>query len=145
MLTRRSLLAAGAMGGVATSAGVAALPATHSSAPVDAAGAADEQVAKALEEIRDLLRASAGALTGDLATIRSLQKEFLKGHGKFPDFIEVGIDIWESAVSWYVRTRQPMQVTRMGDGRYSMPLLHSNLILRHDVMTTYVGQPYDLK
>ncbi len=145
MLTRRSLLAAGAMSAVATSTGAAPLPRTVSGTPAEGAGAADEQVAKALEEIRDLLRAAGGGLTGDLATLRSLQKEFLKGHGKFPDFIEVGIDVWESAVNWYVRTRQPMQVTRMGDGRYTMPLLQSNLVLRHDVMTTYIGQPYDLK
>lgn len=142
MLTRRSLLTGGVLTGAVTGGGEASPAAMEGG---QSSRGNDEQMTKALEEIRDLLRGASGGNTPELGTIRALQKEFLKGHGKFPDFIEVGADVWEAIVNWHVRTRQQQQVTRMADGRYAMAVLQTNLILRHDVSNAYIGQPFDAK
>jgi hypothetical protein len=132
MLTRRTLLAGGALAGAGGDQG-------------SSSRETDERMVKVLEDIRDQMRLDAGANVPALGTIRHLQREFVKGRGKFPDFIEVGIEVWETVIDWHVRTRQVPQVTRMGDGRYAMAVFQSNLVLRHDVQNNYIGQPYDAK
>ena len=64
---------------------------------------------------------------------------------QFPDFIEVGIDVWESVMNWHVRTRQRAEVQRTADGRYSIAVFQTNLVLRYDVSNNYIGTPYDRK
>jgi len=147
MLSRRALLTGGVMGGAAAGAGAGESRPRGLEAGAQSARSrnADEDLVKAVEEIRDLMRGSSGGNSPELATIRSLQKEFLKGRGKFPDFIEIGVDVWESVMNWHVRTRQQPQVARMADGRYAMAVFQTNLILRHDVTNSYIGQPYDGK
>lgn len=157
MLTRRALLRGGVLGGAVAGAAAGG----RADASADAAGSegslggplqqssrssdTDEKTLKAIEEIRDLLNAANGGQVPELATIRQLQRDFLKGRGKFPDFIEIGVDIWDAVMNWHVRTRQAPLVTRMADGRYAVAVFQSNLILRHDVSNNYIGQPYDSK
>ena len=149
MLTRRALLTGGVVSGAAAGAaagesrgGTRLVVAPQSSAR---GRDTDEDLVKAVEQIRDLLRDAGGANPPELVAIRSAQREFVKGRGKFPDFIEVGVDVWDSVVNWHIRTRQQPQVTRMADGRYAMAVFQSNLILRHDVSNNYIGQPFDGK
>jgi len=143
MLTRRTLLTGGVLSG--TGAGAAAGSATVPAGQSSGSGNTDARMVKILEEIRDEIRMDAGAPAGNLELIRSLQRDFLKSRGKFPDFIEIGIDIWESLMNWHVRTRQVAQVQRTADGRYAMAVFQTNLVLRHDVSNSYIGQPYDAK
>ena len=146
MLTRRALLTGGVLTG--TVAGVGELPdsvLTASQSSRGSSGNNDEQVVKALEDIRDILRGDSGAGSPELSTIRGLQRDFLKSRGKFPDFIEIGIDVWESVMNWHVRTRQRVEVQRTAEGRYSIAVFQTNLILRYDVSNNYIGAPYDPK
>jgi len=141
MLSRRSLLTGGLFtGGTAAAAGADPQRSTSSSSSVT-----DEQMVKVLEEIRDVMKADEGANCPEIAVIRALQREYLKGHGKFGDFMDVGIDVWDNLTNWHIRTRQPVQVTRSLDGRYSMAVLQTNIILRHDAANSYISQPYDAK
>jgi hypothetical protein len=63
---------------------------------------------------------------------------------KYPDFIEVGIDVWDSVHDWHVRFQQPLNVTRVADGRYAMSFSFTTLILRPEMAGDYVGPPFDL-
>jgi hypothetical protein len=144
MLTRRAVLTGGVL--VGTGAGTAAggavpVPAGQGSGSSNT----DARVVKILEEIRDEMRMDAGAPAGSLDLIRSLQRDFLKSRGKFPDFIEIGIDVWDSVINWHIRTRQVPQVQRTAEGRYAVPVFQTNLVLRHDVSNSYIGPPYDAK
>ncbi len=145
MLTRRALLT----GGVLTGSVAGVVPgADGAGAPQARSGSdsqSDEKIVKVLEDIRDNMRGDSGAVNPELATIRALQKDFLKSRGKFPDFIEVGIDVWESLMNWHVRTRQPIQVQRTAEGHYSVAIFQTNIVLRHDVSSVYVGPAYDAK
>jgi hypothetical protein len=145
MLTRRALLTGGVLAG--TVSGVGAGPADPAEAEQGSSSgrSTDERTVKVLEEIRDEMRMDAGGQAGSLEIIRSLQRDFLKGRGKFPDFIEIGIDVWDSVINWHIRTRQVPQVQRTAEGRYAVPVFQTNLVLRHDVSNSYIGQPYDAK
>src|SRR2546430_8962823 len=46
--------------------------------------------------------------------------DLLKANQKFPDYMDVGIDVWEHMHDWHVRTRQPLTIVRTNDGRYGM-------------------------
>jgi hypothetical protein len=141
MLTRRALLTGGVLTGTVSGAAVEA------ASPADAAQGGnrdtDERVLKVLEDMRDQMRLDAGSGFPD--TIRSLQRDYLKSRGKFPDFIEIGMDVWDAVINWHVRTRQVAQVQRTAEGRYAVPVFQTNLVLRHDVSNNYIGQPYDTK
>jgi hypothetical protein len=133
MVTRRELVTGGMIGGLAATA-----------RPEAAADQSDTEVARAVRELRDeLRRQTTTLLPPELDQLRSLQRTHLRGHAKFPDFIEVGIDLWERAYDWHIKNGQPLTIARMNDGRYTMAFLLSTLILRSDAGANYVGAPFD--
>jgi hypothetical protein len=77
--------------------------------------------------------------TPELARIRDQQRIFLNANQKFPDFIEIGIGIWENLLDWHVRHQQPLSVARNAEGRYTMAVAFSTLVLRSEMAENYVG------
>ena len=146
MVTRRSLITGGvfaAAGGAAT--GSTAPAGTPSPALQSSRG--DEQATRVLEQILAELRLQRGACSPAgcqvADAIRSQQRTFLKSRGKFPDFIDVGIDVWESIYDWHVMAGQKPEISRMQDGRYGMGFMTTTLVLRHDMPGSHLGLGYD--
>lgn len=148
MLTRRSLFAGGLFGGLA---GV-----TQPELAADVSGPRDgdqgESAVNALravlEDIRKDLRSQlscAAVPCPEIDMIRQEQRRFLKGSNKFPDFIDIGIDIWDRLIDWHVKYLQRPAINRMNDGRYAMSFGLTTLILRPDMSGTYMGLGYDSK
>jgi hypothetical protein len=107
------------------------------------------EVVEALRQILGELREQR-TVCGDVGCafverIRQNQKIYFKANGKFPDFVDVGIDVWEKIYDWHVRALQPLNVTRLGDGRLSMAFMLSALVLRADVSNDFVSVGYDAK
>jgi len=146
-MTRRSLLTGGIFTGLAgaSAAGAAAASAPAPRAPSPQSSRAEE--AKVLEQIRDELRLQRGSCSpascGFADSIRIQQRTFLKSRGKFPDFIDVGIDVWDGMYDWFVMAGQKPEAGRMQDGRYGMTFMFTTLVLRHDMTGTYIGLGYD--
>jgi hypothetical protein len=144
MVPRRTVLSGAAAGLVAT-----AVPALgEAKAAVEPQGREDREVVQALRQILNELRER--RVCGDpgcafVERIRQNQKVFFKANGKFPDFVDVGIDVWERLYDWHVRTMQALNVTRLGDGRLSMSFMLSTLVLRADVGSDFVSLGYDAK
>ena len=46
---------------------------------------------------------------------------------------------------WHVRYQQPINVARNADGRYTLLLMSSLLVMRPDVQGNYIGIPYDAR
>lgn len=116
------------------------------------ASATDREMVRMLGAIRDelsALRAQQSScrmpMCGGLARIRVSQRQFLKGHQKFPDFLEVGADVWDELIDWHVRTMRLVEIATRPDGRYSMPFLQTTIILRPDVGDDYVGTGWDTR
>ena len=139
MVERRTLLT----GGVA--AGVGALLAAD---PAPAAAAAQDgsddgaRVARAIDELRASIERQA-ALTPALTRVRDQQHVFLKANQKFPDFVEVGIGVWEAIHDWQVANRQTPTMTRLDDGRYVMTVMFTTLILRPEQRDDFIGFAFD--
>ena len=142
MLPRRHVIS----GGLA--AGLGGIVAANS-ADAAMADADDERVAKAVDTLRiSLERQFDGrdaAIRRGIAKVRQQQREFLKAAQKYPDFLEVGIDIWEGLYDWHVRYQQPLNATRLADGRYVLAFMFTNLILRSDQAADYVGPGFDAR
>jgi hypothetical protein len=102
-----------------------------------------------LEDIRNELRAQRDTCsTGvcvEVETLRTRQREFLRSNNKFPDFIEVGLDVWDRLHDWHVRNRLPVNIVRLQDGRYAMPFGLSHLVLRPEAVASFVGYGFDGK
>ena len=116
--------------------------------PKPASGAQDDDdnlaTARAIESLKTSLERQL-AVSPELERIREQQRVFLKSNHKFPDFIEIGIDVWESVYDWHVRHQQPTTAVRTADGRYVMTVMFTTLILRPDQTTNYVGYGFDAR
>lgn len=104
----------------------------------------DAVVAKAIDDLNATVRRTLET-SPELARIREQQRVFLRANQKFPDFIEVGIAVWESIFDWHVRHQQPLSVARSAEGRYIMAVAFTTLILRPELAENYVGPGMDAR
>jgi hypothetical protein len=143
MMTRRNLFAGGLLAGMA---GTSAQARGMVQAGGDQGDKSIDALRKVLEDIRSDLRndrACTPTPCPEVEMIRQQQRLFLKASNKFPDFIDVGIDIWERLCDWHVKTQQRLAISRTGDGRYAMTVGVTTVVLRHEMTGNYVGLGYD--
>jgi hypothetical protein len=81
----------------------------------------------------------------ELAQIREQQRTFLKANHKFPDFIEIGIAVWEAVLDWHIRHHRPLDVVRTAEGRYATRVMETTLVLRPEQVENYVGFGFDAR
>ena len=147
MLARRRMLGTTLVGGLLG----AAIPATDSRAwgpPSDGADVGAQPTDRQMMEIVDALKEIRKALDGpqsftEIAGVRQKQIEYLKATNKFPDFIDVGLEVWFAVHDWHIRHLQPLVLGRDGNGRYTITLMSTQLIMRPDLVPTFVSAPYD--
>ena len=134
-MERRELLSGSVMAGMGTALG---FQRTGTQSPDN------EGVSEAIVDLKQTI--DRGLLVSpELARIREQQRVFLRANQKFPDYIEIGIGVWESICDWHVKHLLPIQVTRTPDGRYSMAVMLTNLVLRPEQSETFVGFGFDLR
>ena len=100
-----------------------------------------EALARAVQGFRDEI-AHQGTFW-EIAPVRDQFRTFLRTTGKFPDFIEVGSDVWQQVYDWHVRYGQPLAIGHTADGRYTIVLMQTTVILRPDLAPAFIGLPYD--
>ena len=153
MLSRRTVMTGAVAAGLAGTGIAAGGPAAAATGSGSAGGAQstrdDREVADLLRQLLNEVRegrASCAAFTCAWTDrIRQTQKQFFKANAKFPDFIDVGIDVWEKVYDWHVRSQQPLAVSRLADGRIAMAFMLTTLVLRADVANDFVSLGYDAK
>ncbi len=137
MLSRRELLNGVALGGAPGLLGVEAGQDSQSL----------HEVTRVLVSIRDELEAGrttcAASICQEVAQLRRHQRTFLKSSRKFPNFIEVGIDVWERVHDWQLETRQAVGIARQPDGLYTLAFGPTTLLLKPDAADDFIGYPYD--
>ena len=140
MIERRALMSAGIAAGVATMTPARAAEAAQR-------GDSSDAVARAVDDLRQEVVRQFDAMDRSpwrtIGRIREQQRQWLRSTQKYPDFLEIGIDVWDTLHDWHVRQRQPLNVTRLPDGRYAMLFSFTTLLLRVDAMADYVGPPFD--
>lgn len=133
MLSRREMLAGGLAAGSFTS----------SSDEPGMQSSDDAYHSRILEELRGIRKAVSVENATALAQIRAARRTFFKNSARFPEFVDVGFDVFEAVVDWLVAVQQPVNMSRLADGRYAVPLFATTVVLRSDFPDNYVGQGYD--
>jgi hypothetical protein len=138
MVERRNLVG----GGLA--AGLAALMAGEDAEAAAAQGGGnDTLVAGAINDLREAVNNTYVGPWRAIGLIREQQRIWLRANHRYPDFIEIGIGIWDSLYDWHVRYQQPIGMTRSPDGRYLIAFMFTTFVLRPDQALDYIGAPYD--
>ncbi|PYR66356.1 MAG: hypothetical protein DMF88_16635 [Acidobacteria bacterium] len=140
MVERRDVIGGGLAAGLAAAFG---RPAEAQTRRDSGEATADSKAADAIDKLRDALEHAHES--ADVAQIRAQQRTFLKANQKFPDYIDVGIDIWERMHDWHVRNRQPLTIVRTNDGRYGMVFGVTTLILMPQQTGNYISWGYDTR
>ena len=104
----------------------------------------DSAVAQAVGRLTDVLL-STRDVSPELARIRGQQRTFLKANQKFPDYLEIGVGVWENICDWHIRHQLPLTINRTTDGRYTITVMQTTLILRPDQTDSYIGFGFDAR
>jgi hypothetical protein len=141
MVRRRNLLGSGLVAGLT---GVFDTSAEAYATPV-AAEDTSAAAATAIDRLRTTFeRASSPAtVAASIGQIRQQQRVFIRANQKYPDFMEVGLGVWEDVYDWHVRYQQPINASRLADGRYALAFMFTSLILRPDQAFEFVGFGFD--
>ena len=144
MISRRVLLGGSVFGAVpagATGLGEAA----EQPVAVDARTLRD--IETHLEEMGGQLRLmNGGSFTGTSLTAEKLRDAmvlFLRANNKYPDYLDVGIQVFHAMYDWHIHNRLPLVVGRSADGRYGLGFMFTRLILRPDAVPDFIGIAYD--
>jgi hypothetical protein len=145
MVSRRLALRGGVLGALGSILAGGEARADPALAPA-AAQRTDEgsdRIASAIDKLRDEVHNE--QLFTEIAAVRDAQKSFLRVNLKFPDYIDVGSDVWFAAYDWHVRWQQPLTIGRDPLNRYTILINQTAVVLRPDSLANYVGIPYDAK
>jgi hypothetical protein len=126
---------------------------TASATPADAAASQDQETAQAMTRVNQTLTRVADSLEygqrgpvlayGALADIRTRLTVHLRSAGKFPEFMEIGVDVFYEVYDWHIRYGQPIQITRISEQRFAIQWMFTQLILRWEQDPKYLGTPFD--
>ena len=140
MVQRRDLVGGGIVAGLASMMA----PAADAEA---AAVADDEQSTQAINRLRETFERQFEQVYSSrwsgVSRVRQQQRTWIRSTRKYPDFIEIGLDVWDNIWDWHVVYQQPLNVTRVADGRYAMSFMFTTLLLRSDQSPDFVGYAFD--
>jgi len=142
MISRRDVVTAGVLGTLATT-GAAEAGQSQSDAQLSASVKSLEDKLNELKlSVEQGLRGNSMNY-GNVGQVKSVIQKYAKVSGKFPDWCEVGLDVFYDVYDWHVRHQQQIQITRIADQRLAIQFMFTQLILRWENVETYVGTPYD--
>jgi hypothetical protein len=131
MITRRELMATGLGAGAVGGTGETVL-------------VQDTQIlSNMLTELREIRRAVSIQGTDAIEKIRDAQRTYFKNTGRFPQYVEVGYNVFQAVVDWLVAVQQPVTISLVTEGRYAVAFLATTIVLRQDFQDNYVGQGFD--
>lgn len=140
MISRREMVTAGVLG-------------TLAGTPEEAVAAQDEGTARAVGQVTETLRninttldyglVGPNVAFGFMSDIRSRYTTHVRSAGKFPDFLEIGVDVFYQVYDWHVRHNQQIQITRVAEQRFAIQWMFTQLILRWEQDPKYIGVPFD--
>ena len=122
---------------------------THAEPASQSSSAGDADLRRAVEDLRAELRQlrldAALPSTRSVDAVRQAIRTYLKANGKYPDYVDVGIDAWDSIYEWHVRVQQPIRITSTTENRLGLVLILTTVVMRPDLSGEFVGQGYDVR
>jgi hypothetical protein len=146
-MERRAVVGGSLIAGLSTLMSPAALVAGASAEAASAAAGDLDGVSYSIDQLRLTVERQFASVYTDkwqgVARIRQQQHTWMRSTQKYPDFIEVGLDVWDNIYDWHVVYQQPVNMTRTSDGRYTMVFMYTTLLLRPDQALDFVGFAFD--
>ena len=142
MISRREVVTAGMLGTLAT-AGAAEAGQSQADAQLSASVKSLEDKLNELKQSVDQGLRGNSMNYGNVGQVKSAIQKYAKVSGKFPDWCEVGLDVFYDVYDWHVRHQQQIQITRIAEQRMAIQFMFTQLILRWENVETYIGTPYD--
>jgi hypothetical protein len=103
-----------------------------------------DQIEQQLQRINTSLENGPRVVSGGLmGQIRERYTTHLRAAGKFPDFLEVGTDAFYEVYDWHVKHNQQIQITRISEQRFAIQWMFTQLIVRFENDSRYLGVPFD--
>jgi hypothetical protein len=81
--------------------------------------------------------------TGDVSALRTRQRNFFRLNQRFPQFIDVGIQVWERMQDWHIKHLRPLTIQRNADGYWQMDFIMSVIVLKPELPDNDVSVGYD--
>jgi hypothetical protein len=143
MISRREVVTAGVLGTLAT--------ANPSAAAEIQAGEVQalKEGFKSLEDAINALRSSMDqGLRGNsmnfglVGQVRTAIEKYARPSGKFPEYCDIGLGVFYDVYDWHVRHNQQIQIARIADQRIMILFMFTQLIVRWENDSNYVGTPY---
>jgi hypothetical protein len=141
MLSRRELVTGGMIGSLASPASGAST-AEVQDADREGHRAIERAIQSGASSIRNILEGPTLSY-GPVPALRKLMEQFLRTNQRFPEYIDIGPGVFYDVYDWHVRNQQPIVITRQVDNRYTIQFMMTQLILRHDVESNFIGYAYD--
>jgi len=143
MISRREIVTAGVLGTMATAG--------------SADGAEIQQEVQTLKEglkniddaLKDLKASVDQGLRGNsmnfghVGRVKDQIEKYTKTAGKFPEYCEIGLSVFYDVYDWHVRQQQQIQISRIAEQRLAIQFMFTQLILRWEAESNYVGTPGD--
>jgi len=143
MISRREVVTAGVLSTLGT--GAAASPAEAvQDGQVIRAGLTE--IKQELEELNGHVQAGLQGSSLDRGRVGQLKgriETYLKSSGKFPEFCDIGTSVFYDVYEWHVKHQQQINVTRMADQRLMIQFMFTQLILRWENDSNFIGTPFD--
>jgi hypothetical protein len=145
MISRREVVTAGVLGSLTGSAATA--DASQGGGQDDAqTRAVLNRMVNEIQRINTTLEQGLrgpGLEAGPIGDVRGRLTLHLRAAGKFPDFMEIGTNIFYAVYDWHVRHAQQIQITRIADQRFAIQFMFTQLIVRWEQDANYLGTPFD--
>ena len=138
MFTRRDVMISGAVGALST----AAVPAYAQDESGQKALGILKGLEPGVEAIANVVNSNSLA-QGYVKQLRETYTRYLKANNKWPDYCEVGMDVFYDIWDWHVKHGVSPQVSRMLENRISIDFMYTHLILRYDLTGGHIGIPFD--
>jgi hypothetical protein len=150
MISRREVVTGGVLGTLAGSTADLSAEGLMERAKVEAAQddagiiRALNQIDQELERLNGVVDSTSRVTTGSyLGEIRSRFTTHLRASGRFPEFMEIGVDPFYEVYDWHVRHQQQIQITRISEQRFAIQWMFTQLILRYEQDPKHLGIPFD--
>lgn len=142
MISRRDVVTAGVLGTLAT-AGTAEASMTQE---VEALRAGFKLLESKLEDLQTSIDQGLRGNSmnyGSVGAVKTKIEQYAKTGGKFPEYCEVGLTVFHDVYDWHARHQQQIQISRIAEQRMAIQFMFTQLILRWENDTNYIGTPFD--
>jgi hypothetical protein len=144
MVTRRDVMTGGAVG---------ALSAAALGPPAQRDGQNNEQTAGVLRDIQKSLDDIHGTLStgfesnrvafGHTGRLRDSFTQFMRANFKFPDYVEIGMNVFYDVYDWHIKHNRQLEVSRVLENRMAVRFMFTLLVVRPEQDGNFIGVPYD--